>query len=487
MTEFLIGISVILLLCIIFSKMLFKLGVPTLLIFLVLGMLAGSDGIGGFYFDDFKISENLASIALVFIMFYGGFGTNWNTAKPIAPQAILLSSVGTAVTAFLTGLFCYYVLKFTFLEGMLVGSVIASTDAASVFGILRSQKLGLKDNTTPLLEVESGSNDPFSYMMTMIVLALLAGSGSSDISVPLLLFKQIVFGGAIGAILGFSSSYVLRHINFEIDGFYLIFVTAVAILGYSVSSKVGGNGFLCVYISGIILGNSKIFHRKSLTAFFDGVSWLMQIALFFVLGLLSFPSKLPSVAIEGSLIAIFMIIIARPIAVFSILSWFKVPVKNQLFISWVGIRGAASIVFAIYAVTAHTNHSNDIFHIVFFVVLFSILLQGSFIPTVAKKLGLIDPEEKNSMKNFSDYDDETYTQLMEIKIDENHVWVNKTIVHAEVPDNILIVMIKRKKDIVIPNGSTLLLPGDILVLSGDDFSGITTKTKNTKSKKQDIL
>lgn len=483
MTELLIGISVILLLCIIFSKMLFKLGVPTLLIFLVLGMLAGSDGIGGFYFDDYKISENLSSIALVFIMFYGGFGTNWNAAKPIAPQAVLLSSFGTAITAFLTGLFCYYVLKFSFLEGMLVGSVIASTDAASVFGILRSQKLGLKNNIAPLLEVESGSNDPFSYMMTMIVLALMAGSGGGEISVPLMLFKQIVFGGAIGAILGIASSYVLRNINFEIDGFYLIFATAVAILGYSVSSSLGGNGFLCVYISGIILGNSKIFHRKSITAFFDGVSWLMQITLFFVLGLLSFPSRLPSVAFEGSLIAIFMIIIARPIAVFSVLSWFKTPIKNQLFISWVGIRGAASVVFAIYAVTAHSNHSNDIFHIVFFVVLFSILLQGSFIPTVAKKLGLIDPEEKTSMRNFADYDDETYTQLMEIRLEEGHQWANKIVMNAEIPDDKLIVMIKRKKDIVIPNGSTMLLPGDILVLSGDDFQNMTDKTKNTKNKK----
>lgn len=476
MAEYLIAISVILLFCITFSKIFYKIGVPTLLIFLVLGMLAGSDGLGGIWFDNFKTAENLASIALVFIMFYGGFGTNWNSAKPVAAQAILLSSFGTAITAIITGLFCHYILKFSFWEGMLVGSVMASTDAASVFAILRSRKLRLKDNIAPMLEVESGSNDPFSYMMTMIVLAIMAGAGEGYSFVPVMLFKQIVFGSIIGAFLGAAAAVVIRRVYFEIEGFYLIFAMAIALLGYSASSAVGGNGFLCVYISGIILGNSKIFHRRSLSTFFDGVSWLMQIALFFVLGLLSFPSKLPSVGLTGILIAIFMTLIARPVAVLAILSWFGTPIKNQIFISWVGIRGAASIVFAIYAVTAHTsNHSNDIFHIVVMVVLVSILIQGSFIPLAARKLGLIDTEEKKGMKAFENFEDETYTKLMELKLTKNHEWADKTVMDAALPGDILIVMVKRKRDIVIPNGSTVLMPGDTLVLSSNDFKHLEEK------------
>lgn len=472
MTEPLIAGALILLLCIVFSKILYRIGVPTLLIFLVLGMLAGSDGIARIHFDDFSITANIASIALVFIMFYGGFGTNWQTARPVALQAVLLSSFGTIITAVLTGLFCYYVLQFSFLQGMLVGSVIASTDAASVFVILRSRKLALKENVAPLLEMESGSNDPFSYMMTMVIISLILGSGGGEFSVSLLLLKQILFGGVIGAFLGLGAVYVIRRINFEIEGFYLIFVTAIAVLGYSLSTLVEGNGFLCVYISGIILGNRKIFHRRSLTTFFDGVSWLMQIVLFFMLGLLSFPSKLPSVAFEGSMIAIFMIVIARPVAVFAILSWFKIPVKQQLFVSWVGIRGAASIVFAIYAVTAHASAGKDIFHIVFFVVLFSILLQGTLIPFMARKLNLIDNENKENLKKFETYEDQIYTQLMEVKLHENHKWTNKMIMNAEIPDKILIVLIKRKKDVIIPKGSTVLLAGDVVVLNGDDFKNI---------------
>lgn len=473
MTGPLITGALVLLLCIVFSKILYRIGVPTLLIFLVLGMLAGSDGIARIYFDDFPITGDIASIALVFIMFYGGFGTNWQKARPVAVQAALLSSFGTIITAALTGLFCYYFLHFSFLQGMLVGSVIASTDAASVFVILRSRKLALKDNIAPLLEMESGSNDPFSYMMTMVIISLILGAGSSGFSVPLLLFKQIFFGGAIGAILGLGAAYVIRRINFEIEGFYLIFVTAIAVLGYALSALVDGNGFLCVYISGIILGNRKIFHRRSLTTFFDGVSWLMQIVLFFMLGLLSFPSKLPSVAFEGSMIALFMIVIARPAAIFAILSWFKTPIKKQLFVSWVGIRGAASIVFAIYAVTANASAGKDIFHIVFFVVLFSILLQGTLLPFMAKKLNLIDDSEQENLKNFEHYENEIYTKLMEVKLHENHKWANKMIMNAEIPDKLLIVLIKRKKDVVIPKGSTVLLAGDVVVLNGDDFTNIS--------------
>lgn len=458
--------ALVLLICITSSKVLYKFGVPILLIFIVLGMLFGSDGIVGIYFDNYDLTNKLCSIALIFIMFFGGFGTNWNMAKSVAVPSIFMSTLGVIITAGLTGVFCVAVLKTDLLEGLLIGSIVASTDAASVFSILRSQKLNLKGSIASILEIESGSNDPIAYMLTVILLGLMSNKGYGII-VPMLI-SQIFIGIISAIILAKFTIYLLRHINFEIDGFYPIFVTAIAVLSYALSVYLGGNGYLSAYISGIIIGNSKIPHKKSIFQFFDGVSWLMQIMLFFLLGLLSFPSRMSSIMIEGIAISIFMIFIARPIATFSILTWFKVPFKQQIFISWVGLRGAASIAFAIYAVTYGITIHNDIFHIVFFVALFSVAVQGSLIPKVAKKLDLID-EESSVLKTFNDYKEEIGTKLIELLIDSNSNFANKTIMDANIPEDILIVMIKRDGDVFVPNGSTLILPEDILVLTGNNL------------------
>ena len=464
MINLMIICALVLLICITSTKILYRFGVPILLIFIVLGMLFGSDGIVGIYFDNYNLASDICSIALIFIMFYGGFGTNWNMAKPVAVQSIVMSSFGVVITAGLTGLFCFFVFKTSLLEGLLIGSIIASTDAAAVFAILRSQKLNLKGSIASILEVESGSNDPFAYMLTIIILGLMANGGYGNI-IPMLL-SQIIVGVVASIVLAKLSIYLLRHVKFEIEGFYPIFITAIAVLAYSLSEYLGGNGYLCVYITGIIIGNSKIPHKKSIFQFFDGVSWLMQILLFFLLGLLAFPSKLPSVMIKGISISIFMIFIARPIATFSILSWFKVPIKQQLFISWVGIRGAASIVFAIFAVTYDVHINHDIFHIIFFMALFSVAVQGTLIPTIARKLDLIDDEE-SVLKTFNDYKEDKSTKLLEFTISDNNPIANKSIMDANIPEDILVVMIKRKGDVFVPNGSTVILPGDTLVLSGN--------------------
>ena len=237
-------------------------------------MLFGSDGIVGIYFDNYELASDICSIALIFIMFYGGFGTNWKMAKPIAVQSILMSSLGVVITAGLTGLFSSIVFKTSLLEGLLIGAVIASTDAAAVFAILRSQKLNLKGSIASILEIESGSNDPFAYMLTIIILGLMSNQGYGSI-VPMLL-NQIIVGILASIVLAKLSVYLLRNVMFEIEGFYPIFITAIAILSYSLSEYFGGNGYLSVYITGIIIGNSKIPHKKSIFQFFDGVSWLMQ-------------------------------------------------------------------------------------------------------------------------------------------------------------------------------------------------------------------
>lgn len=467
MISLMIICSLVLLICITSTKILYKFGVPILLIFIVLGMLFGSDGIVGIYFDNYELASDICSIALIFIMFYGGFGTNWKMAKPIAVQSILMSSLGVVITAGLTGLFSSIVFKTSLLEGLLIGAVIASTDAAAVFAILRSQKLNLKGSIASILEIESGSNDPFAYMLTIIILGLMSNQGYGSI-VPMLL-NQIIVGILASIVLAKLSVYLLRNVMFEIEGFYPIFITAISILAYSLSEYFGGNGYLSVYITGIIIGNSKIPHKKSIFQFFDGVSWLMQILLFFLLGLLAFPSQIPSVMFKGISISIFMILIARPIATFSILSWFKVPIKEQLFISWVGIRGAASIVFAIFAVTYDVHINYDIFHIIFFIALFSVSVQGTLIPKVARKLDLID-DDQSVLKTFNDYKENKSTKLIEFTISENSPIANKSIMDSNIPEDILVVMIKRKGDVLVPNGSTVILPGDTLVLSGNTLA-----------------
>ena len=471
MTNLMIISGLVLIISITSTKVLYKFGVPMLLIFIVLGMLFGSDGIVGIHFDDYELTGKLCSLALVFIMFYGGFGTNWSMAKPIAVPSILMSSLGVLITAGLTGLFCHLIIKTTWLEGLLIGAVVSSTDAASVFAVLRSQKLNLKGSLASLLEVESGSNDPIAYMMTLTVLTVMKGSETASISsIALMIFMQIVFGLMVGFLIAKIAVKMLRSSNFEISGFYTVFVIAIAILSYSVSEFIGGNGYLSVYITGIILGNSKVPKKKSMFHFFDSISWIMQIALFFMIGLLSFPSRLTSVISIAVPISLFMILIARPLATFIILSPFKFSAVEKIFISWVGLRGAASIVFAIYAVTYGAKLENDIFHIIFFIALFSVIIQGTLIPRVAKELGLVDENNEESvLKTFTDYTGEINTDLVEIFISGDNKWVNQSIMDADIPEEILIVMIKRDHKILVPKGSTVIKEGDILVVSGNNI------------------
>lgn len=469
MVELMIIGGLILLICISSSKILYRFGVPMLLIFIVLGMLFGSDGLGGIYFDNYDLTSTICSLALVFIMFYGGFGTNWNTARKSAVPSILMSSFGVIITAGLTGLFCYFVLGTNLLEGLLIGAVAGSTDAASVFSILRSQKLNLKGTLAPLLEIESGSNDPIAYMLAIIILTLMSNAGASLI-LPMLI-KQILFGLLVGSILAILAVKIMRIVNFEVEGFYTIYVTAIAILSYAISEYFGGNGFLSVYMAGIIIGNSKIPHKKSLYHFFDGVSWIMQIALFFILGLLSFPSKLPQVLGISVAISLFMMFVARPLATFIILDRFDYSNKEKVFISWVGLRGAASIAFAIFSVTYGVNIENDLFHIIFFIALFSVGIQGTLIPIVARKLDLVD-DNTPVLRTFNDYKEDKKTKILEVNVESDNKWAGKSIMDADIPEEVLIVMIRRNEEVIVPKGSTIINIDDTLVLAANNFDNL---------------
>ncbi len=469
MIPLLIFAAIVLLLCVFSSKLLYRFGIPALLIFLILGMLFGSDGVGGIYFDNFELAEQIGSFGLIFIMFYGGFGTSWKAAKPVLGPSIWLASAGVVITALLTGWFCYAILHTTLLEGFLVGAVIASTDAASVFSILRSRKLNLRGGLASILEVESGSNDPIAYMLTIAILSMMSVEGQANL-VPMVAM-QIVFGLGIGFALAWISAKILKKINFEIEGLYTIYVVGIVVLGYALSQLVGGNGYLCVYVIGIILGNTKLKHKRMLVHFFDGISWIMQMVLFFVLGLLAYPSHIPAIIGPAVLIALFMIFVARPAAVFGILSFFKIPVKEKLFVSWVGLRGAAAIVFAIMAIIQAPVLKNDVFHIVFFVALFSVAVQGTLTPFFAKKLGLVE-KDNSVFKTFTDYQDEAEMHLVEVTIERDNPWNGRTLNEIEIPEGVLVVMVKRGRKNITPNGSTVLRTNDTLVLSGDNFDEI---------------
>ena len=461
MVQLMLCCGLILLICITSSKVLYRFGVPLLLIFIFLGMIFGVMVID---FSDFQLTGKIASIALVFIMFYGGFGTNWSMARPKAAPSILMSTLGTIITFFITGVFVYLIFKISFLESLLIGAVVSSTDAASVFAILRSQKLNLEGSLASLLEVESGSNDPVACMLTLIILTLMGGGTVMNL-IPLVI-SQIVIGVMIGTLIAMASIYLIRHANFEIESFYVIFIIAIAIIAYSLSEWMGGNGYLSVYISGIIIGNSKIPHKKTLVHFFVGVSWIMQIILFFILGLLANPLELPKVIGKSVVISLGIIFIARPISVFLVLKKFDFNTKEKLFIAWVGLRGAASIVFAIFALNYGISINNDIYHIIFFIALISVGVQGTLIPIIAKRLELLD-NNRPVLKTFNDYVEERNTKVMELKIEGTCKLINKSIMDANIPEEILIAMIKREGEIIIPKGASIIKEGDILVVVGN--------------------
>lgn len=460
--------ALVILLCVLLNRFTQKFGIPMLLAFILLGTVFGSDGILKIPFDNYDLAEKICSAALIFIMFYGGYGTNWKQAKPTAVKSALLATVGVALTAFITGVLCHFILRIPLLESLLIGSVVSSTDAASVFSILRSKKLGLKNNTDSMLELESGSNDPCSYMLTIILLSIM-DAGVSTGSVLYLIFAQFTFGILFGVAIGFGAGFIMRKFHFATDGFDMAFVTGCALLSYAAAAAAGGNGYLSVYLCGIILGNHKTHNQKTLVHFFNGVTGLMQMLIFFLLGLLATPSKLPAVFLTALLIMLILTFVARPLSVFAILTPFRCKVRQQLLVSFAGLRGAASIVFAIMATVSPPQLENDLYHIVFCIVLLSISFQGTLLPLCAKWLKMTD-RSINVLKTFSDYAEEIELQFIKVKLDGTHPWSGKEIRSIVLPPDTLIVMLLRDGKRLIPNGKTILFENDLVILSAYKYN-----------------
>ncbi|REK49460.1 MAG: potassium/proton antiporter [Bacteroidetes bacterium] len=461
--------SILLLLSILASKTTGKFGVPSLIIFLTVGMLAGSDGIGGIHFDDHNLAQSLGIIALTFILFSGGLETKWESVKPVLWQGITLSTLGVLLSAFSLGLFISYISDFTLTEGLLIGAIVSSTDAAAVFSILRSKSIGLKGNLRPLLELESGSNDPMAYFLTIGLTAVLVQNDLSFASLIPLFFQQMIIGTVAGLLLGRLMTWTLNKINLDYDGLYPVLTLALILFTYSITTFFNGNGFLAVYLSAIILGNKNFIHKKSIMRFYDGQAWLMQIVMFLTLGLLVFPKQVVPFIGTGLIIALFLMFIARPLSVFLCLLPFKVNNRERLLVSWVGLRGAVPIVFATYPLIHGVEKSSMIFNIVFFIVLTSVTLQGTTIPLVAKLLYLFKPVKfKTRYPLELEISDNFKNELFELEIKENSNAIGKQIFQLKFPKTSLIVLINRNDKYITPSGTTTLSQGDKLLIMSDN-------------------
>lgn len=455
------------------SKTSFKLGIPVLIFFLGIGMLAGSEGIGGIEFNDPKLTQVLGIVALNFILFSGGMETKWESIKPVIWRGVSLSTIGVLLTAATIGIFVHLVTNLTILEGLLLGSIVSATDAAAVFSILRTRNIGLKGNLRPLLELESGSNDPMAYILTISFTYLIANGDATIAKLVLKFVIEMTIGGVLGLCLGWLMTYTINKVALETEGLYPVLIMAMIFFTFAITDLVGGNGFLAVYLSALVLGNSNFLHKKSIIRFYDGQAWLMQIIMFLTLGLLVFPSRITPIAGTGILIALVLIFIARPVGVFVSLSFFKMRIREKLFISWVGLRGAVPIVFATYPLIAGVKKADLIFDLVFFISASSVLLQGYTLPLVARWLKVTVPKKA---KRITEYDMEVYdtvkSELVEVILPGNSKAVGRPIVKLRIPKSALIVLLVRDGKYIQPNGSTILEENDKLLLLANNKTAL---------------
>ena len=459
------GAAVLILLSIIANKVSGRLGLPALLIFILVGMLAGSEGPGKIYFDDPFVAQSIGVVGLALILFSGGIDTRWTEVRPIMYKGLVLSTVGVALTALIVCVAAIFLLGFSPLEGFLLGAIVSSTDAAAVFSTLRSRRASLKGELRPLLEFESGSNDPMAVLLTIGAITLLMQPGTSILSLIPLFVQQMAVGGLLGYGMGKGTAWLINAVKLEYEGLYAVLTLASALLIYGLTTMVGGNGFLAAYIGGLVIGNSAIVHRKSLIRFHEGIGWLMQITLFLTLGLFVFPSELTPILISGIIISIVLIFVARPIAVYlSLLPW-KMKKNEKLMISWVGLRGAAPIVLATFPLIAGVPQAHLFFNLVFFMVIASALLHGTSIPFVAKHLGLAAPLPTRSRFGMElDSPEDSRNELFELVVPHGSPAAGKQIVNLGLPTGTLIILIAKGSEQFSPRGATVIEDGDTLLI-----------------------
>jgi len=467
----LVAAAVLLFLSVLVSKISDRFGVPALLLFLLVGMLAGSEGPGGIYFDDPSLAQFIGVVALVQILFAGGLDTEWEQVRPVLKEGLILATAGVLITAVVTGLFATVLLGFPVWEGLLLGAIVSSTDAAAVFSVLRSKGVSLKGQLQPLLELESGSNDPMAIFLTVGFIQVITQPDASPLSLIWLFVLQMAAGGVVGYLMGRIMLFLINRLKLGYEGLYPVLILALAFLTFGLTDLIGGSGFLAVYLAGLVLGHYDFIHKRSLVRFNDGLAWVMQIAMFLTLGLLVFPSELVPVAGVSLLVAGCLMLVARPLGTFAGLMFSSFGWRAKTFVSWVGLRGAVPIILATFPLLNRIPEADLIFNVIFFVVLTSVLLQGTSIALVARWLGLdapmvpkrIYPIEYTPMGGFK-------SELKELPVPPDSPMVGKPIVEMGLPDEFLVILIARENDFVLPSGGTVIEAGDTLLVLSDKES-----------------
>ena len=455
-----------------------RLGVPILLLFLLVGMVFGSDGFG-LMFENVQTAQIIGTICLTIILFSGGLDTKFSEIRPVITPGVVLATLGVLATALVTGFFIWWLsghmfagMGITLLTAMLLASTFSSTDSASVFGILRSRGLVLKNNLRPLLELESGSNDPMAYMLTIMFISIIQSGADPHIGhVMLNTLIQLTVGGASGYLGGKAAVSIINRIRMDNASLYPILLLILGIFIFAATYFLKGNGYLAVYIAGLVIGNSKFSHKRTSMKFMDGFAWMSQILLFLTLGLLVNPAELIPVVVPGLIISFFLIFVGRPLTVFlTLIPFRKIEFRDKLYVSWVGLRGAVPIIFAILPLAAGIPDAGWIFNMVFVITIVSLLVQGTSLPLVAKWLKLADKPSK--FKAFEDFDvefsEEIKSAMTEIEISEETLKYGKNLIEMPLPDKTLVVMVKRGEQYFVPTGQTLLYAGDKLLVISDD-------------------
>lgn len=463
--QVLLGIALLLLASIAASKASGRLGVPALLLFLVLGMAAGSEGIGGIEFDDARLAQSLGVVALAFILFAGGLETNWSFVRRSVWRAVSLATAGVLLTALGVAWFAAEFLDFPPAMGFLLGAIVSSTDAAAVFSILRSRGVRLDEDVAATLELESGSNDPMAVFMTTAAIQFLTQDDLPAWSLAIAFMREMTLGAGLGIALGFIAVRLLNRFHLEYDGLYPVMTIAMVLLTYGLTYLVGGNGFLAVYLAGMVMGNQNFIQRRTITRFHDGLAWLMQIAMFLTLGLLVFPSQLVPVAGVSIALSVALMLLARPAAVFLGLAAASMNVREKTFVAWVGLRGAVPIILATFPLLAGVPQSQTIFNIVFFVVLLSVLVQGTSIPLMARLLRVDAAGVADRSPSLPALGSKSDSSLVTLEARPGSAAAGHRIVElAAWPREALILVIYRGNEFFVPDGSTMIEPGDRLIV-----------------------
>ncbi|MGQ9827996.1 MAG: potassium/proton antiporter [Roseiflexus sp.] len=463
---FLLIAAFLLILSIIAGKASLRFGLPAPLLFLVIGMLAGSDGPLGIYFDDAWLAQSVGVLALVLILFSGGLGTDWQMIRPVLWTGLILANLGVLISALLVAIAAYFLLQFSFLEGFLLGAIISSTDAAAVFAVMRTRDVNLRDNLEGLIELESGSNDPIAVFLTIGLTMVLADPSRSPASLAPLFVLQMTVGGVAGYAMGRLMAITINRAKLQLEGLYPALALGLVLLTYGGTALINGSGFLAVYLAGIVLGNCDFAHKRSLVRFYDGLAWLMQIAMFLVLGLLVYPSRIVPIIGEGLLMSAFLIFVARPVAVFVSLAFTRYDWRAKAMVSWAGLRGAAPIVLATFPLLAGLERAGMMFNLVFFIVLTSVLIQGTTIARAARQLGVQQPRRQSTFHYPQEFIPQVSasSQLIEVTVKPGASACGRAIMELGLPRGALVVLINRDNDSLVPGGTTILEPEDRVLL-----------------------